>query len=97
MKSGQSKQADRQQDVRPGESAPKEDIGPVLDSFFDNYVKDGVNFKELIEKIERHMLIRSLSHFDGNQKKTSEFLDMKPTTMNAKCKKYRIKFIKSVE
>jgi DNA-binding NtrC family response regulator len=97
MKSEPSKQANQKQNVSPGESVPKGDIGPVLDFFFENYVKDGVNFKEFIEKIERHMLIRSLSHFDGNQKKTSEFLDMKPTTMNAKCKKYRIKFIKSVE
>ena len=97
MKSESSKQANQKQNVRPGESSSKGDIGPVLDFFFENYVKDGVNFKEFIEKIERHMLIRSLSHFDGNQKKTSEFLHMKPTTMNAKCKKYRIKFIKSVE
>ncbi len=97
MNSEQSKKGDRKEDLRPDETAARGDIGPVLDFFFENYVKDGVNFKEFIEKIERHMLIRSLSHFDGNQKKTSEFLDMKPTTMNAKCKKYRIKFIKSVE
>ncbi len=56
----------------------------------------GINLKEFLDCMERHLLIRTLSHFGGNQRKTSEFLDLKPTTMNAKCKKYQIKFVKHV-
>ena len=34
MKSEPSKQANQKQNVSPGESVPKADIGPVLDFFF---------------------------------------------------------------
>ncbi len=79
------------------ELSSPEDFDSALDFFFENYIKRGMNLKELIGSLERNLLIRTLSHFEGNQKKTSEFLDMKPTTMCAKCKKYKIKFVKRAQ
>ena len=66
----------------------------VVDHILENHSFAGINLREFLDCMERHLLIRTLSHFGGNQKKTSEFLDLKPTTMNAKCKKYQIKFVK---
>jgi transcriptional regulator with GAF, ATPase, and Fis domain len=97
MKAEKSKAKAFKDFLFPDHLPPREDMEMVLDFFFENYVKRGVNLKDFIEKLERHLLIKCLSEFDGNQKKTSEFLDMKPTTMNAKCKKYNIRFIKSVQ
>lgn len=68
----------------------------VVDHILEGHAYAGINLKEFLDCMERHLLIRTLSHFDGNQKKTSKFLDLKPTTMNAKCKRYQIKFVKQV-
>ena len=68
----------------------------AVNRFTSEYCKAGLNLKEFLDCVERHLLIQALNRFDGNQKKTSEFLDLKPTTMNAKCKKHGIKFVKQV-
>ena len=70
------------------------DYGMVLDAFMEHYAKGGLNLKDFLNRVERHLLLRSLARFDGSQKKASEFLALKPTTLNAKCKKFRIKFVK---
>ena len=74
----------------------EEDMLELVDHILENHAFAGINLKEFLDCVERHLLIRTLSRFGGNQKKTSEFLDLKPTTMSAKCKKYRIKFVKHV-
>jgi len=79
---------------RSGRFPSHPDYGMVLDAFLERYARGGLNLKEFLDRVERHLLLTSLSRFDGNQKKTSEFLALKPTTLNAKCKKFRIKFVK---
>jgi DNA-binding NtrC family response regulator len=74
----------------------EQEMAEVVDHILEDHAYAGINLKEFLDCMERHLLIRTLSHFGGNQKKTSEFLDLKPTTMNAKCKKYQIKFVKHV-
>jgi len=73
---------------------PHLDYAMVLDAFLEHYSKGGLNLKDFLNRVERHLLLKSLSRFDGSQKKASEFLALKPTTLNAKCKKFRIKFVK---
>jgi DNA-binding NtrC family response regulator len=79
---------------RPGPNPSQHDYGAVLDSIYEHYSHGGLNLKDFLSRVERYLLLRALSHFDGCQRKASEFLDMKPTTLNAKCKKFRIKFVK---
>jgi len=50
--------------------------------------------KELMDRLERTILISALSKFEGNQRKTAKFLSMKPTTLYEKIKKYKILFRK---
>ncbi len=53
-------------------------------------IKKRVPFKELISSLERMIIIRALSQFNGNQRKTAQFLGMKSTTLNEKVKRYNI-------
>jgi DNA-binding NtrC family response regulator len=54
-------------------------------------IKKRVPFKELISSLERMIIIRALSQFNGNQRKTAQFLGMKYTTLNEKVKRYNIR------
>lgn len=68
------------------------DLDALWECLSEHYSQGSLDLKESLCRLERHLLIRTLSSFEGNQKKTSEFLCMKPTTISAKCKKYNIKF-----
>jgi len=68
----------------------------IINKYTDLYGKAGFNLKEFFDRLERHLLIQILNCFDGDHKKTSEFLNVKSTTMYAKCKKHEIKFVKKV-
>ena len=50
--------------------------------------------RDLINIFERAVLIRSLSNFNGNQKKTADYLGLKLSTLNEKIKKHNIQFRK---
>jgi len=54
-------------------------------------IKKRVPFKELISSLERMIIIRALSQFSGNQRKTAQFLGMKYTTFNEKVKRHNIR------
>lgn len=51
--------------------------------------------KELIGGLERSLIMRALSRFNGNQKDAAKFLGVKYTTLNEKVKKYHICFRKA--
>ncbi len=67
----------------------------VLDHVFEHYVRSGIDLKEFLGQMEKHILLLALFFYDGNQRRASECLAMKPTTLNAKCKKYQIIFEKT--
>ena len=73
----------------------KRDSKDLLE-FFIEYVarNDSINFKELIEEIERAVLIKTLARFNGNQRETAKFLGIKYTTLHEKVKRYNIFFRK---
>jgi DNA-binding NtrC family response regulator len=50
--------------------------------------------RDLINIFERAVLIKSLSSFNGNQKKTADYLGLKLSTLNEKIKKHNIQFRK---
>jgi DNA-binding NtrC family response regulator len=53
-----------------------------------------IPFKELIGHVEKSILIRTLSQFNGSQKSAAKFLGIKYTTLNEKLKRYNIRFDK---
>ena len=53
-----------------------------------------VPLKELMNILERAILIRALSQLNGNQKNAAKFLGLKYTTLHEKIKKYNIRFRK---
>ncbi len=59
-------------------------------------VKKRIPLKNLIEGIERMIIVRVLSHFEGNQKNAAEFLGVKYTTLNEKIKRYNIRTEKRI-
>ncbi|UCC38203.1 MAG: hypothetical protein JSV96_10125 [Candidatus Aminicenantes bacterium] len=51
--------------------------------------------KELIGGLERSLIMRALSRFNGSQKDAAKFLGVKYTTLNEKIKKHHICFRKA--
>lgn len=80
----------------PQQSYPRKRDNKDLLEFFIEYLSrnDNINFKELIEEIERAILIKTLARFNGNQRETAKFLGIKYTTLHEKVKRYNIYFRK---
>ena len=55
---------------------------PMLD------LENGINLSGVIRRYEINLIKRALSITNGNQQKASELLGLKPTTLNAKLKRY---------
>ncbi len=53
------------------------------------------DLRDFMDKLERAVLIKALSIFNGNQKDAAAFLDMKYTTLHEKVKRHKINFRKS--
>lgn len=53
-----------------------------------------IPFKELIGHVEKSILIRTLSQFNGSQKSAAKYLGIKYTTLNEKLKRYNIRIDK---
>jgi len=59
------------------------------------YMNENIQLKEFMESLERAILIKILSKFNGNQRNTAEFLGLNHTTLNQKIKKHSIRFRKT--
>ncbi|MBN1224521.1 MAG: helix-turn-helix domain-containing protein [Candidatus Aminicenantes bacterium] len=67
----------------------------VFDLFIEYFcLRQRVPFKKLIGSVEKGILIRTLSQFNGCQKSAAKFLGIKYTTLNEKIKRYNIRFDK---
>jgi DNA-binding NtrC family response regulator len=71
--------------------------GKILDQVTDVLIlllhKDGsrgLSLGDLFDALERDVLVKALSEFNGHQSKTAKFLGLKPTTLFAKLKKHNI-------
>jgi len=47
--------------------------------------------KELMTRMERHIIVRTLNKVDGNRRMAAEILGIKNTTLHEKIKKYDIR------
>jgi len=67
----------------------------VLNVFIEQFcVKQKIPLPELMSILEKTILIKVLSSFNGNQRDAAKFLGIKYTTLNEKVKRYNIKFFK---
>ena len=65
----------------------------LTDEFLSLLNKSGAGdlpLKALIEALERSVILRALTAFNGHQAKTAASLRLLPTTLSAKMRKYRI-------
>jgi DNA-binding NtrC family response regulator len=73
----------------------------VIDAFIDRFcvrqLKRKIPLKDLMNTIEKVILTKALSRFNGHQKATAQFLKIKPTTLHEKLKKHNIQFHKTVQ
>lgn len=56
------------------------------------FLSSGVPLKELIDGLERNIILRTLHKVNGNQKKAAKILKIKYSTLNEKIKRYNIRF-----
>lgn len=67
----------------------------VLTLFIEYFcIKQRVPLRDFMNHLEKSILMRALSRFNGNQKEAAKFLGVKHTTINQKVKKYNIIFHK---
>ena len=74
-------------------SSEKERLMENLFNLFIEHVflKENIPLRVLMVSIERALIIKALSLFGGNQKKTAQFLGLNYTTLNEKVKRYNIR------
>ncbi len=54
----------------------------------DKHARSGLGLKDLLEELERSIIARVLLEFNGHQARAARFLQLRPTTLNEKLKKY---------
>jgi len=59
------------------------------------YMDEKVHLKDFMDSLERAILIKMLSKFNGNQRNTAKFLGLNHTTLNQKIKRHNIRFRKT--
>ena len=82
--------------IIPDKQNERKFIKAVVNFFVEYfYMKKKVHLKEFMDSLERAILIKILSKFNGNQRDTAEFLGLNHTTLNQKIKKHNIRFRKT--
>lgn len=67
-------------------------LAPIIEDYW--FLVQKFPLKELMDKLERLIIISALTKCEGNQKKAAEFLGLKPSTLYEKVKKHNISFHK---
>jgi DNA-binding NtrC family response regulator len=80
-----------------GEKSHYEIIDQFIDQFCIKQIKHKVPLKDLLNKIEKVILIKVLSRFNGRHKAASRFLKIKNTTLHEKMKRHKIRFVQTVQ
>ena len=66
-------------------------LSQVAESFC---FRQRVPLRKFLIYVEKTMLVKALSECNGNQRKAAKLLGMKHTTLHAKVKRYKIRFLK---
>ena len=86
---------DRRPDPAERSSVPLDaaTLDHLTDEFLSLLNKSGAGdlpLKALMEALERSVILRALTAFNGHQAKTAAFLRLLPTTLSAKMRKHQI-------
>ncbi|MBI2821344.1 MAG: sigma-54-dependent Fis family transcriptional regulator [Acidobacteria bacterium] len=84
-------------DAITGELFPREVLesaSAVQDQW--GLLQDGASLRDLVSEFERNLIRVALEKTEGNQKKAAELLRLKPTTLNEKLKRLKIRKGRSV-
>jgi transcriptional regulator with GAF, ATPase, and Fis domain len=65
-------------------------MADMIVSFLDQHGDKNLTFKHIMDDMERGVLVKSLNRHNGNQRLAARFLCLKPTTLCAKLRKYRV-------
>lgn len=69
--------------------------GEMFDLFVEFFCKkQPVYLKNVLEELEKSIILKVLWRVHGNQKEAAKVLGIKYTTLNEKLKKYKIRFFK---
>jgi len=64
----------------------------LFTSVFEHFIiSKRMPLKELMTRMERHIIVRTLNKVDGNRRMAAEILGIKNTTLHEKIKKYDIR------
>ena len=53
--------------------------------------EDGLSLKQMMEDLERMIIVKVLSKVNGHQRRAAKILGLKPTTLFEKAKRHRIR------
>ena len=90
--------------IKAARQAPTDDVKKsdkqgwriLLDVFIEYFfMRQRRPLREILNILEKAILIKVLSHVNGNQRDAAKFLDLKYTTLYEKVKKHNIKFSKN--
>lgn len=73
----------------------KNHLDPISDFIEDFYQRRKKPLKDFLNDIELCLIIYSLNEANGNQREAARILGIKPTTLNEKLKRHKIKFHKT--
>lgn len=66
-------------------------VREILKLFFDYFcVSHNMSLKDLMEYMEKIIIIRALCRFEGNQREAARYLRINYTTLNEKIKRYQL-------
>lgn len=85
--------------IEPERLAPRGDVRDELVSLFIEYLgrENPASLKDLMETIEKGIILRALGKSGGNQKEAARALGLKYTTLNQKVKKFGIRLQRGIQ
>lgn len=75
---------------RPVDATALDHLTDELLSLLSKAGPERPSMKHLMETLERNVIVRALTAFNGHQAKTASFLSLLPTTFSAKMRKHKI-------
>jgi len=74
----------------PVDAAALDHLTDELLSLLSQGGPDRPSLKAVMESLERNVIVRALTTFNGHQAKTAAFLQLLPTTFSAKMRKHKV-------
>ena len=90
MTTDDARPAAAERSKRPVDVTSMDHVTDELLSLLSKAGPERPSMKQLMETLERNVIVRALTAFNGHQAKTASFLSLLPTTFSAKMRKHKI-------